>query len=232
MGDRPDRNCSTTYNCATGPFSHSLWSTFPTSLAVNQLLPNGSAMLTAPTCVYPGLASYVHSPKSIDVLVPFLQSQLQVQAGFDGMYLDGYLRERAYSFSTDLKFDSNGDGAADSNLQMAAQYSSWAPVFVYKLREAWGGDAIILANSAGPLSDPDINGLTIEMESCLDEESCTNALLAQNAVARSPSVSVLWLTHSESMPPQEQCQRAQQMQQMYPWIQAGTDFFDGSHVVC
>ena len=29
-----------------------------------------------------------------------------------------------------------------------------------------------------------------------------------------------------------QCQTVADLQQQYPWVQAGTDFFDGSHVVC
>ena len=76
-----------------------------------------------------------------------------------------------------------------------------------------------------------------------------------------PSVSVLWLTHGqcfncctmrkstdfpfvgitplifavvagESMPAEEQCVQVARMQQMMSWVQAGTDFFDGSHIVC
>lgn len=131
----------------------------------------------------------------------------------------------------------------------------------YKLRAALGPDALILANSAGALSDPALNGITIEMESCLVMEACADALLGQHAVAQSPATSIMWLTHSEvwrtktqvallvvaehcltplllpcvmqAMPPAEQCKRVQQLRNaMGPWIQAGTDFFDGSHVIC
>jgi hypothetical protein len=81
-------------------------------------------------------------------------------------------------------------------------------------------------------------------------------------VGTKPSVSVLWLTHGqcfafphareywfpvcwdhavdiyfsvvagESMPADEQCAQVARMQQMMSWVQAGTDFFDGSHIVC
>ena len=30
----------------------------------------------------------------------------------------------------------------------------------------------------------------------------------------------------------EQCRNVAALQKQYPWTQAGTDFFDGSHVVC
>jgi hypothetical protein len=45
-------------------------------------------------------------------------------------------------------------------------------------------------------------------------------------------LSVLWLTHSGSMSPAQQCKEVGELQQRYPWTQAGTDFFDGSHIVC
>jgi hypothetical protein len=34
------------------------------------------------------------------------------------------------------------------------------------------------------------------------------------------------------MPADEQCAQVARMQQMMSWVQAGTDFFDGSHIVC
>jgi hypothetical protein len=73
-----------------------------------------------------------------------------------------------------------------------------------------------------------------------------------------PSVSVMWLTHGgcpaycvihsqietvwlilfahfgagESMPANVQCAQVARIQAAMPWVQAGTDFFDGSHIVC
>ena len=43
---------------------------------------------------------------------------------------------------------------------------------------------------------------------------------------------VLWLTHSESVNASAQCEEVARLQRQFPWVQAGTDFFDGSHVVC
>ena len=137
------------------------------------------------------------------------------------------------------KYDVNGDGVADSLVEIAEMYQAWAPAFVAMLRGAVGNDAVLLANSAGSVSDGSLNGLTIEMEGCVASsggmEKCSNALdgqmMATKAAGRTP-VSVLWLTHSESMPPTEQCKQVAALQLQFPWVQAGTDFFDGSKIVC
>eukprot|EP00966_Prymnesium_polylepis_P051318 1187721-Prymnesium_polylepis.2 len=40
------------------------------------------------------------------------------------------------------------------------------------------------------------------------------------------------MTHSNTIPAAEQCKLVAELQRKYPWVQAGTDFFDGSHVTC
>ena len=68
------------------------------------------------------------------------------------------------------------------------------------------------------------------------KEICASALKSQksvtNAVGAVEPLSVLWLTHSDSIPVAEQCKLLAELQAEYPWVQAGTDFFDGSHVTC
>jgi hypothetical protein len=119
-----------------------------------------------------------------------------------------------------------------------AQYSAWAPALVARLRARLGPGALMLANSAGPLSDSNLDGITIEMEACLDVRACTDAMLGQAAASAaaarpgSAPSSVFWLTHAEAMPPPQQCNNVSAWQAAYPWILAGTDFFDGSHIVC
>ena len=123
---------------------------------------------------------------------------------------------------------------------VASTYFAWAPAFVATVRAALGPDAIMLANSAGSVSDPSLSGITLEMEALVGSRgggvakgtaALTGQHAASTAAGRTP-VSVLWLTHSDSMPPAEQCARVAELQRRYPWVQAGTDFFDGSHVVC
>ena len=104
--------------------------------------------------------------------------------------------------------------------------------------DPWGR-AVILANSAGAISDPSLSGITIEMESCVGGaagvQHCADTLEGQRAATlaagRTP-LSVLWLTHSEAMSAAQQCDDVGGLQAAYPWVQAGTDFSDGSHVVC
>ena len=91
---------------------------------------------------------------------------------------------------------------------------------------------MLIGNSAGPLNAPQLNGITIEMEACLDQAACIAALQGQKDVGQTPPMSVLWLTHSESLSPEQQCQRGAMITKELPWVQLGTDFFDGSHIVC
>lgn len=125
---------------------------------------------------------------------------------------------------------------------IAAQWEEWRPKYTAAIRaamvDARAGQSvgatptILLGNSAGALGDPSLNGITIEMESCQNATLCDAALAGQQAVAAKPDVSVMWLTHAEVVPPAEQCARVKAAQAKFPYLLAGTDFFDGSHVVC
>jgi hypothetical protein len=122
---------------------------------------------------------------------------------------------------------------------MNGSYFAWAPAFVAAIRAKLGPKGVMLANSAGSLSDSSLSGITIEMEQCTGNRGgtrkCSDALNAQRLATASAGVtplSVLWLTHSEAMPAAKQCETVEALQRIYPWVQAGTDFFDGSHVVC
>jgi hypothetical protein len=43
---------------------------------------------------------------------------------------------------------------------------------------------------------------------------------------------ILFFVPGESMPADEQCAQVALIQAAMPWVQAGTDFFDGSHILC
>eukprot|EP00295_Goniomonas_pacifica_P046131 CAMPEP_0175911126 /NCGR_PEP_ID=MMETSP0108-20121206/8031_1 /TAXON_ID=195067 ORGANISM="Goniomonas pacifica, Strain CCMP1869" /NCGR_SAMPLE_ID=MMETSP0108 /ASSEMBLY_ACC=CAM_ASM_000204 /LENGTH=346 /DNA_ID=CAMNT_0017233359 /DNA_START=1 /DNA_END=1041 /DNA_ORIENTATION=- len=232
MGDLPGRNCSTTYPCGSGAFTETLWKVFPESLAATQLFDNGTKQVM---CSYPGQAGFVFNDNSSAILANFIGTWVR-ENGFDGVYLDGYVSpdKAKYSWPSDEKMDWDGDGQPDTPEQVTQQHFAWAPTFVSRLRDIIGTSSIIIANSAGALSDPNLDGLTIEMESCLDSKSCDTAIMGQRAASRgggSP-LSIMWLTHSETMPPAEQCKRVAEMQVKFPFLLGGTDFFDGSHVVC
>ena len=98
---------------------------------------------------------------------------------------------------------------------------------------------MVLYGSGGSVSDSNLNGITLEMEACTGAnggvQKCSNALVGQQTVAGlagRKSMSALWMTHSGAMPPAEQCKKVAALQREYPWVTEGTDFFDGSHVIC
>ena len=249
MGDRPGRNCSTTYACGRSPFLDALQSAFPQRLAVHDVTEGHPGV-----CIesYPGLAKYVWTAQSAPLLASFLGDWI-VDHGFDGLYLDGYVEPNKVDFDTcALKaegcqsfmkhgrmYDIDGDGKPETSAEVYGSYFAWGPAFVAALRRRLGTSRVMLANAAGSLSDSSLSGVTIEMEACVNgrggRRKCADALsaqrLASEAVGVTP-VSVLWLTHSETMPAKQQCETVAALQQEYPWVQAGTDFFDGSHIIC
>ena len=238
MGTRPGRNCSTTYQCGPSAFLTALRALPGINKLVMHNITEGQS---PPTMIesYPGLASYIWNAKLAPLMANFFAKWLK-DNGFDGLYLDGYVEpdKRRFAIPDGQSWDMDGDGVADSADTMAGSYFAWAPAFVGSLRAQLGKDVIILANSAGSVSDPSLSGITIEMESCTGAAGvphCANALDGQHLSTTSAEISphsVLWLTHSNAMPPAEQCREVAKLQAMYPWTQAGTDFFDGSHVVC
>ena len=54
------------------------------------------------------------------------------------------------------KYDCDGDGVADSSADVEGMYFAWAPAFVALVRQALGQDAVMLANSAGSISDTSV----------------------------------------------------------------------------
>ena len=249
MGDRPGRNCSTTYKCGPSDFLSALQRTFAPELAVHDITDGLPGTMVES---YPGLAKYVWSSRLASLLAAFLADWLLSQH-FDGLYLDGYVEpdrvdfhqcalhaEGCQSFiKPGRTYDVNGDGKPDSAEQVYGQYFAWAPAFVAMVRARLGARAVLLANSAGSISDTSLSGITIEMEACAGAlggpGKCADALEAQKAASLAAGhqpLSVLWLTHSESIPPQKQCEEVAALQRQYPFALAGTDFFDGSHIVC
>jgi hypothetical protein len=249
MGDRPGRNCSTTYHCGPSSFLTSLHEVFPNKLAVHDITDGLPGVMLES---YPGLAKYIWTSKSAQLLAEFLSKWI-TDHGFDGMYFDGYITPASIDFhqcktkeegctsfmKPNRTYDIDGDGIPDPSNVISSSYFGWGPAFVAMMRSKLGSSAIMLANSAGSLSDPSLNGLTIEMEACRGGgggAKCANALNSQKMVTALSSekdpVSVLWLTHSNSIPVAEQCKLLRVLQKEYPWVQAGTDYFDGSHVTC
>ena len=240
MGDRPNRDCSI-YPCGDGNYTLGLQALWKEEWRLRKI---NKHVLKKDTfeaiCTYPGPWGYVWQRDSADAVAAYLAGVVK-DAGFDGIYLDGRVNGHIYShilamFPKDAAIDADGDGKADTVDEIQAQYDAWAQYATFALRRELGDDAdayVIISNSAGPLSDPMLNGISVEAESCKDHAQCLTALKAQEAVAYAGNpLSVLWLTHSEAIPADEQCELVAEVQAALPWVQAGTDFFDGSHVVC
>ena len=86
MGDRPGRNCSTTYHCGPSPFLDALQQAFPAELAVHDITDGRPGVMVES---YPGLAHYVWNNRTAPALASFLSKWL-LEGGWDGLYLDGY----------------------------------------------------------------------------------------------------------------------------------------------
>jgi len=151
MGDKPGRNCSTSYHCAEASAYQSLVNAaFPPALARNQLFPNGSS---AATCIYPGQAYYVPCAASVTALAEML-AVVVAQAGFDGVYIDNYIDPDNFNPPNDppgLQFDYNGDGSPDTREQVIEQYRQHAPAFTAALRRLLPAPSVLLGNAAGAL---------------------------------------------------------------------------------
>jgi hypothetical protein len=89
MGDKSGRDCTTTYPCGgdADSFTHSLWGMWNTSWSVTRLTGGDEGIV----CGYPGLSSYVWMEESATAVSAWLAAWLQ-RVGFDGLYLDGYVR--------------------------------------------------------------------------------------------------------------------------------------------
>jgi hypothetical protein len=126
-------------------------------------------------------------------------ASIVVEAGFDGVYIDNYIHPDSFSPPHDppgLLFDYDGDGVPETRDEAIAQYRHFAPVFAATLRNLLPEGSILLGNAAGvcrhkvvatcpqrPLTllpgrndDPSLNGITLEMEACVNSSACVAAL--------------------------------------------------------
>ena len=149
MGDKPGRNCSTSYHCAESSAYQSLLNdAFPAALARNELFPNGSS---AATCIYPGQAYYIPCAASVKTVAPMLASVVN-EAGFDGVYIDNYIHPDRFNppeAPSGLLFDYDGDGLPETRDEAIAQYRQFAPAFSAALRSLLPAGSILLGNAAG-----------------------------------------------------------------------------------
>eukprot|EP01048_Picozoa_sp_COSAG05_P008888 COSAG05_NODE_700_length_7863_cov_8.211618_2_plen_287_part_00 len=86
-------------------------------------------------------------------------------------------------------FATDSSGCNTTLAALQAQFSSWRPVYTASLRRALGRDALLVANAPAPaVSDPSLNGITIEFEHCAGDQRpylTASGLQAQDLGARS-----------------------------------------------
>jgi hypothetical protein len=151
--------------------------------------------------------------------------------------------------------DSSGKNATPAALQ--AQYAAWRPYYTASLRKVLPPQSIIIANAgAGFISDPSLNGITVEFEHCAGDQNphatagaaagaaaapgaaelqptlndvCRQTFLGQRALTDTSGLSPvfgLWLTHSEVLSAPQQCAELASIRSELPWIREGDDITD------
>ena len=75
---------------------------------------------------------------------------------------------------------------------MQAQYVKFRNGLSAILRKQLGPNAILIANTAGAGDDPNLNGITLEMEACIDPTECIKWLKDQEKIGAQPAMSIIW----------------------------------------
>jgi hypothetical protein len=176
-------------------------------------------------------------PRASAAVAGLLSSWVQAH-GLDGVYLDEYfapaLFEKIYTPKlANLTLDSDGDGRVDSTEDIMAQYAKHRNDLAAALRASLGPTAILIANTAGAGADPNLNGITLEMESCApDMGACEGWLRDQERIGAKPPVSVIWTIGGiPALPAEVQCANAARLASEMPWVQVGSAWARGTRVI-
>ena len=176
---------------------------FDTTLCVRDR-PTGRVLRVAGYTGEPGSGSMQMIPhaRNIEILVAF-HRDVTMSAGWDGLYLDQsekvyppWRRAAVQSQSTD--FDADADGVQDTMSQLAAKWATGRAVLTSRLRQELGHAAYLVANTAGPLGDHNVNGITLEGVGTLWTVGQAKLfLLDQKRVAHQPFVAAGWVLSRE-----------------------------------
>jgi hypothetical protein len=119
------------------------------------------------------------------------------------MYLDRsdkvypvWRRDAVQSQSTD--FDADADGVQDSMGQLATKWANGRAVLTSRLRQELGHAVYLVANTAGPLGDHNLNGITLEgVGTTWTVAQGRLFLMDQKRVAQQPFVAAAWVLSAE-----------------------------------
>jgi hypothetical protein len=144
--------------------------------------------------------AFIIRQPSADVLVEFHRT-VTMANDWDGIYIDLCTREFPLYRQVALlegapSFDFDGDGEADSLLELLDAYRAGRAYFTARLRETFGASFVLVGNSGGSLDDPALNGITLEGvgDGVVTVEQARNHLLGQQQVGVEPFTAVLWAT--------------------------------------
>lgn len=183
-----------------GTFSGSYWDTleamFDSTWCIMDLAADTCVRFDAPR-THPG---WIPFGRSADSLVAFAGRVTFGSHGgptWDGMYLDN-CQEDFPSWRVAMlpaSFDCDGDGQPNTVGQLQSQWDTYRPYLINAMRSVVGNDRILVANSAGTLSDPNLNGICIEgVGHTISYASAKAAFEAQKAVCHPPFLSIAWVT--------------------------------------
>ncbi len=188
------------------PYYDSLAAVFDSSFCVKDLV-TGDVVCQQGFTGVPGtgMPHYIVREASAEILVAF-HRDVTMARDWDGLYLDQsnalYPPWRRAILEDAGSIDTNSDGVAETIAEAEFQYRQWRPFFTARLRDELGPDAIVIANSGGPLGDDKLNGLTLEgVGDRFTVEEGSAYMLEQKAVSRTPFFGVFWGTTPASEQP-------------------------------
>ncbi len=186
----------------TQPYWQALTAAFDSSLCIRNLETDTVVRLDYDT------PAFVLRPPSIEALVAF-HHEVTMALGTDGIYVDQVTWtfpewKRVLLLQLAPVFDVDDDGIADDLAKLDLVYGTWKPHFLQRLREEVGDQAILLANTNGPLGHPAVNGMCIENVHYRFTVAQARAWITEQVwLSRRPRYNVLWAFNGVSWWPSE-----------------------------
>jgi len=153
-----------------------------------------------------GLMHAIPHLRNMETLVRFYRDATMA-AGWDGLDIDQSHQDypwwrKPIVQEQSSNFDVDGDGVTDTIDDLAQKYVAGRAILTMRLRQELGNSAYLVANSGGPLADPNLNGITIENVGVKwTVTQATGFLQAQKAVGRTPFIAAGWVISASNVTP-------------------------------
>lgn len=188
------------------PYWQAFAAVFDTSLCVRDLPTHRVVRVQGYNGPGTGLMHAIPHTRNVDILVAF-HRYVTMGAGWDGLYLDQSHQEypwwrKPIVQAQSSNFDVDADGITDTLDQLSTKYVAGRVLLTSRLRQALGSSVYLVANSGGALTDPNLNGITIEGVGKKWTVAQAKAfLLAERAIARTPFLAAGWVIAPECVQP-------------------------------